>query len=794
MERNEEYISIINEENLLDGWRQVVSHGTHPGIDLETIHAYDQKLEENIKKLLFKIDYGLYCVKPVQIVSGKKEIGLISIEDKIVANCLKTYLNQLSNQYAIINNYGYLEGKSIYRAVEYLQEQLVRYQYVYRCDIANFFPSISRTILLKILKNKISDKKLYQLIQQFICLNVYKNGKIEQGNGLILGNPLSPALSNLYMYELDLKFEKRFPVYVRYSDDMIFAKKIPFTKEDCEWIVQKLEKYDLTLNKEKTKIISPEESFCYLGNEFCREKESKNRVYIGFDDKIENNTNIENNKELQKEGWKRIYYELLNSTKNKDIKNELYQIVDQTVTVEELESKLMERMLHYRLYSSMDQLMNIPKEEVIQSVKLEKYEALFFKKDYKIYIGVLREDGRQEYIELKEESRQDCIKRLEKGGTIAINPTVDGKSSLFVIDLDIDKRLLLEYGDDYGAVEKLKLYLKKNVFVLQRLLSQSNLMSYVEDSGYKGYHIWMFFAEKIEVDQFWKKVDAILQEATLPIGCHMEKIPFLGDECIKIPLSKHLITKKKAHFIEEGGIIEDQNIYIEQIQQNNFAVLENIQQKLDWVKVEGIKEWKEEIGVVEKNCSLIKKIVDKAMTTHYLTHFERNALLYIYGHMGEEGQKYLHYIMENLINYNAEITQEFIDKRKEFPVSCEKLTKRFPQYPCKNCEFKEYPLFYPSPVIYAYEKSPETVTKPDCVNKKERLEKIKEICEPNQLEQLKCLLLELLEKKKKLEEDIMVCQKEIKKYFESIEESKNGEKIEKEGLIMDQGGIYIKLL
>ena len=39
----------------------------------------------------------------------------------------------------------------------------------------------------------------------------------------------------------------------------------------------------------------------------------------------------------------------------------------------------------------------------------------------------------------------------------------------------------------------LKLYLKKNVFVLQRLLSQSNLMSYVEDSGYKGYHIWMFF-------------------------------------------------------------------------------------------------------------------------------------------------------------------------------------------------------------------------------------------------------------------------------------------------------------
>ena len=74
------------------------------------------------------------------------------------------------------------------------------------------------------------------------------------------------------------------------------------------------------------------------------------------------------------------------------------------------------------------------------------------------------------------------------------------------------------------------------------------------------------------------------------------------------------------------------------------------------------------------------------------------------------------------------------------------------------------------------------------------MEKIKEICEPNQLEQLKCLLLELLEKKKKLEEDIMVCQKEIKKYFESIEESKNGEKIEKEGLIMDQGGIYIKLL
>lgn len=810
-------MEVFNEKNLLSAWKEVIQHKTHAGADRIGIPEFDKNLQENIKRILFEIDYGIYYVKPAEMLHRKKEIGLVAVEDKIVANCLKVYLNQLSRNYSISNSYAYQEGKSIYGAIDFLQEQKKENPYFYQCDIEEFFSSISREHLAEKLKSYVSDKKLYGLILQFIYMSCYKDGEIINGTGLLLGNPLSPVLSNLYLYELDCQFAQAFPVYVRYSDDMIFAKKQEFTKEELEWIEQRLEEEQLKLNQQKSKVIALGERFTFLGNEFGEEEQQKSKIYIGLETEeskpvlkeIKQNDIVEGEEEKQEEKektWKNSLEEIIDKVTDEKIKEEFRQILYKCDKKEQAEDKLMERMLHYRLYLQLKYLLE---QKEIKQEKMEwkkVYQELFLRDHYKIFQGSLDRNRIQEYSEKKEADRTEIFTLIEHGSTIAIAPAKDGKSDVFILDLDIDKRLLLEYGEDYEAVQKLKDRIRTIAFTIQKRIQDKGGYAYVEESGYKGYHIWLFFYEMVEITEFWEKMNGILTQVYMPYGCHMEYIPNFGEELIKIPFCRHLLTGRRTRFLALQEEIADQNDWILQIVRNSWSEFlqdqeEEEKEVTDSFRVlekgeKEIEKWEKAAEIVEKKCSLIGEIVQKAREIHYLTHFERNALLYVYGHIGEIGAWYLHQIMEKTINYNQEITQSFLDKKKEFPVSCDKLKRRFPQFSCRNCKFEEYPLFYPSPVIHAYREDKEHkmhITKPDYINSKERVAKIQEYAKPNRIEELKQLLLELTEKRRGIERDLEICRKEIEGYMQETEGEEKG-LLEKSGLVVEDGGIYLRIL
>lgn len=63
--------------------------------------------------------------------------------------------------------------------------------------------------------------------------------------------------------------------------------------------------------------------------------------------------------------------------------------------------------------------------------------------------------------------------------------------------------------------------------------------------------------------------------------------------------------------------------------------------------------------------------MSKAATTGYLSHFERLSVLYVFGHMGDEGKEFVHTVMGFTLNYQYSITQKFITKLPEKPVLCE---------------------------------------------------------------------------------------------------------------------------
>lgn len=110
------------------------------------------------------------------------------------------------------------------------------------------------------------------------------------------------------------------------------------------------------------------------------------------------------------------------------------------------------------------------------------------------------------------------------------------------------------------------------------------------------------------------------------------------------------------------------------------------------------------IKVVLFGCNLMKYLVAKAKDTGYLSHQERLSILYVFGHLGDEGKDFVHVVMGFTMNYQYHVTQKFILKMPAKPVSCIKLREQYKmitaEYGC-SCMFKRTKDCYPSPVIHA---------------------------------------------------------------------------------------------
>lgn len=85
--------------------------------------------------------------------------------------------------------------------------------YCLKMDIKKFYPSINHKILKRILKKKIKDKELLQLLSEVI----------DSAEGVPIGNYLSQFFANLYMAYFDhwVKEELKVKYYYRYADDIV---------------------------------------------------------------------------------------------------------------------------------------------------------------------------------------------------------------------------------------------------------------------------------------------------------------------------------------------------------------------------------------------------------------------------------------------------------------------------------------------------------------------------------------------------------------------------------------------
>jgi RNA-directed DNA polymerase len=167
-------------------------------------------------------------------------------------------------------SYGYRVGRSAQQAMESVKEYAEKgYQYVVEVDLSKYFDTLNHDLLLNILRRRIKDKRMIELIKKFLKSGVMDNGvivKTEEGSPQ--GGPLSPLLANIYLNEFDQEMSRRGVNIVRYADDIIVEAK---SKRAAERLLESSRKYledklKLKLNMEKSRVVSIySQKFKFLG-------------------------------------------------------------------------------------------------------------------------------------------------------------------------------------------------------------------------------------------------------------------------------------------------------------------------------------------------------------------------------------------------------------------------------------------------------------------------------------------------------------------------------------------------
>ena len=244
-----------------------------PGADRVTWRQYVKDLETNLEGLHEKLVKGTYTPQPVTRrwipkSNGKlRPLGLPALEDKIVSKAASLLLEQIYEQDFCSFSYGFRPGRSCHQALHDLRQGLLkkRIQYVIDCDLSSFFDNLRHDVLLDLLRKRVKDGRLLQLIEQWLKAGIM-DGKelVFPEKGSPQGSVISPLLANVYLHEVLDKWFAEVVVphcrgavlLIRYADDFIIGCE---REEDAQRIMQVLPlrfaKFGLEINTEKTKLV-----------------------------------------------------------------------------------------------------------------------------------------------------------------------------------------------------------------------------------------------------------------------------------------------------------------------------------------------------------------------------------------------------------------------------------------------------------------------------------------------------------------------------------------------------------
>lgn len=260
---------------LEQAWQRVLENHGCRGSDGVTIESFERKSEFFLVQLSSDIHSRSYHPYPLLRFSIPKKIpgyvrylSVPAVRDRIAQTAMYLVTRDIFEKEFEDQSHAYREGRGVLTAVADIKKWRDKgYRYAVDADIEGFFDSVSHDLLMNKLKQIIHDSHVLELFEKWIKVEIYDGKRIWKINkGIPQGSVVSPILANLFLDELDemlMSFDKKL---VRYADDfLILGKTQDDAYDNIDLADMILNDLDLDLNMTKTKVVSFDKGFKFLG-------------------------------------------------------------------------------------------------------------------------------------------------------------------------------------------------------------------------------------------------------------------------------------------------------------------------------------------------------------------------------------------------------------------------------------------------------------------------------------------------------------------------------------------------
>ena len=295
------YDRIFRRDVLEVAWNRVEGNRGSAGVDLQTLIEIRQLgVESFLEGIAGELKAGTYRPKAVlrryipKSDGRQRPLGIPTVKDRVVQAAAKLVLEPIFEADFQPCSFGFRPKRSATDALEVLREQGKQCNHVLDADIRNYFEEIDHDKLMKLVEERVSDRRVLRLVRLWLRVGVMEDGHVEERlSGTPQGGVISPLLANIYLNVLDRVWTRRYAhvgTLVRYADDFVVMCRTKATCEEAERRVKSvLDRLGLELHPDKTRQVDlswGQHGFDFLGCELRKVmsgkiwEERRQRVYF----------------------------------------------------------------------------------------------------------------------------------------------------------------------------------------------------------------------------------------------------------------------------------------------------------------------------------------------------------------------------------------------------------------------------------------------------------------------------------------------------------------------------------